>query len=275
MNTAASLREGVRQAYSQIASHPDEEPIFPTGRALAEDLGYPAPLLDALPSISVEAFCGVSNVSLFAEIPEGSTVLDLGSGAGLDTLVAARRTGKGGKVIAVDFSQAMVERARQAITEAKATNVDLYLADAERLPLADRSIDVAIVNGIFNLNPWRGEVFAELARVVRPGDRSTQASSCCLLPGPTGSSRRQQTGTLERPEQRRAALSWTSFGPRDLAMPDFCAPSVMPEPVTRAYWQQKSSPVDADASATPYVSVSRKSARFRAAATRALCERLW
>lgn len=169
MNSVESVREGVRQAYSAIAKHPQEESPFLTGRALAEDLGYPTHLLDTLPVTAVDAFCGISNVSLFAEIPAEATVLDLGCGAGLDTLIAARRTGERGKVIAIDFSKEMLTRARQAIAEAQATNVETHLADAEQLPVGDSRIDIAIVNGIFNLNPYRDRIFSELVRVLRSG----------------------------------------------------------------------------------------------------------
>jgi arsenite methyltransferase len=169
MNSAESIREGVRQAFSAIAEHPREDPPFPTGRALAEDLGYPPDLLDTLPVTSVEAFCGVSNVSVFAQIPKGATVLDLGAGAGLGTLIAARRTGEKGKVIVIDFSAAMLDRACCAFAEARAANIETHLAAAENLPLGNESIDIAIVNGIFNLNPYRERIFSELARVMRPG----------------------------------------------------------------------------------------------------------
>ena len=169
MNNPEAMRDGVRQAYTRIAERPLDEPLFPTGRVLAENLGYPVDLLDTLPNESVEAFCGVSNVSMFAEIPEGATVLDLGAGAGLDTLIAARRAGAGGKVVAIDFSDAMIACTRQAISEAQAGNVEVHLADAEQLPIEDASIDVAIINGIFNLTTDRSGIFQELARVVRPG----------------------------------------------------------------------------------------------------------
>lgn len=169
MNTQATRRDAVRLAYSAIAEHPATEAPFPTGRALAEELGYPAELLATLPASAVEAFCGISNVSLFAEIPTGATVLDLGAGAGLDTLIAARRTGEQGKVVAIDFSPAMLARACRAIAEAGATHVETHLADAEHLPLEDESMDIVLVNGIFNLNPYRERLFREVSRVLLPG----------------------------------------------------------------------------------------------------------
>jgi len=165
---AADLREAVREAYSSAARQPAGKHPFPVGRAFAESVGYPGELLDSLPPAAVEAFAGVSNVSLIAEIPAGAIVLDLGCGAALDALVAARRTGPRGKVYGCDFSDSMLERARQAADEAGVGNVEIRRADAERLPLPDASIDVALVNGIFNLNPNRAAVFGELARVMRP-----------------------------------------------------------------------------------------------------------
>jgi arsenite methyltransferase len=163
------LRDKVRIAYSAAAETPQEKHAFPVGRAFAESIGYPADLLDHLPAVACDAFAGVSNVSLFAEIPSGARILDLGCGAGLDALIAARRVGPAGKVIAVDFSTAMLDRARQAVVEAGASNVELREAGAEQLPIADEEIDVALVNGIFNLNPARDAIFRELARVVRRG----------------------------------------------------------------------------------------------------------
>jgi arsenite methyltransferase len=166
---ADRLRDHVRETYSAIAESPAGEHVFAVGRALAENLGYPSDLLDSLPARAVEAFAGVSNVSLFADLPEAATVLDLGSGAGMDSLIAARRLGRRGFVVGVDFSPAMLARAHDAAAEAEAGNVHLLQADSEHLPLAAGSIDVALVNGIFNLNPRRARILAELARVLRPG----------------------------------------------------------------------------------------------------------
>jgi len=166
--STVQLRDRVRGAYSIAAEHPDQKHAFPVGRQFAESIGYPADLLASLPSVACDAFAGVSNVSVFAEIPMGATVLDLGCGSGTDTLIAAGRVGASGKVIGVDFSGSMLSRARQAISESGIVNVELRESDAERLPIADGEIDVAIVNGIFNLNPAREAIFRELARVVRP-----------------------------------------------------------------------------------------------------------
>lgn len=163
------LGEAVRNAYSAAADRPQEQHAFPVGRQFAVSLGYPGDLLDGLPAACVDAFAGVSNVSIFADIAEGNAVLDLGCGAGLDAMIAAKRTGPQGAVIGVDFSDAMLARARAAAEQAGLPNVEFRAADAARLPLADSSIDVALVNGIFNLNPGREDIFRELARVVRPG----------------------------------------------------------------------------------------------------------
>ena len=162
------LRSAVQKAYSAAAEKPLEKHAFPVGRVLAKQLGYPAELLETLPPISVEAFAGVSNVAVFAAIPTGATVLDLGCGAGLDSLIAARRVGGGGRVIGIDFSDSMLARARQAAAEL-GVDVTFLQGDAEQLLLVRATVDVALVNGIFNLNPARAQIFSELARVVRPG----------------------------------------------------------------------------------------------------------
>ncbi|MBZ5577927.1 MAG: methyltransferase domain-containing protein [Acidobacteriia bacterium] len=169
MTQALELRQKVNAAYSDAAAHPEGRHPFPVGRTFAEGVGYSAEILNRVPSISVEAFTGVSNVSVFAEIARGERVLDLGCGAGLDSFIAAERTGDGGQVLGIDFSFSMLERARHAQFEAGAERVSFGQADAERLPLPDGSIDVVLVNGIFNLNPNRAAIFRELGRVVKRG----------------------------------------------------------------------------------------------------------
>lgn len=170
--TADLLRDKVNAAYSAVAARPEQKHPFPIGRKLAENLEYPSEVLDEVPQASVEAFAGVSNVSLFADLPASATVLDLGCGAGMDSIIAARRVGPTGRVIGVDFSDAMLARARAAKELVNLPHLQFQQGDAEGLPLADKSIDVALVNGIFNLNPRRKEIFSELARVLRPHGRA-------------------------------------------------------------------------------------------------------
>jgi SAM-dependent methyltransferase len=169
MSTEPALRQGVWQAYSEVARRPTAESRFRVGRRFAEELGYAPTWLERLPPVSVEAFTGVSNVSVFAEVAAGSTVLDLGCGAGLDTLIAAERVGPGGQVLGLDFSQAMLARARQGAGQAGLRQAHFGLAAAEALPLPDNSVDTVLVNGIFNLNLQRTRIFAELGRIVRRG----------------------------------------------------------------------------------------------------------
>jgi arsenite methyltransferase len=184
--TADLLRAKVNGAYSAAASRPEQKHPFPIGRELAENLGYPSELLDAVPQSSVEAFAGVSNVSLFADLPVGATVLDLGCGAGMDSIIAARRVGPTGRIIGIDFSEPMLARARAAKEVINLPHLVFQQGDAECLPLADESIDVALVNGIFNLNPKRSEIFSELARVLRPHGRAYVAELILTGPPPEG-----------------------------------------------------------------------------------------
>ena len=156
---ADDLREGVRHAYSMAAEAPESRLPFPVGAAFAREVGYAG----ELPEVALDAFAGVSNVAVWADLRGDETVLDLGCGAGLDSVVAGRRARM---VLGVDFSAPMLRRAMQA---ASGGNVLFAQCDAERLPVADGSMDAALVNGIFNLNPARDAIFHELARVVRPG----------------------------------------------------------------------------------------------------------
>jgi arsenite methyltransferase len=163
------LRSKVREAYSAAAEDPRASHPFPVGRRFAESVGYPGDLLDRMPPVCVDAFAGVSNVALFADLQPGATVLDLGCGAGLDSLIAAERIGPDGMVLGLDFSESMLLRARQARSQSGRDNALFCRGDAENLPLEDKSIDAALANGIFNLNPARAAIFPELARVLRPG----------------------------------------------------------------------------------------------------------
>jgi arsenite methyltransferase len=184
LEQADLLRMKVNEAYSAVAATPAGKHPLPNGRNLAEDLGYPPELLDTLPRVSTDAFAGVSNVSLFAQLLPGAIILDLGCGAGMDSIIAARRIGPTGQVIGIDFSEAMLERARRARQSQNLPHLEFKAGDAEHLPLADTSVDAVLVNGIFNLNPKRQEIFAELARVLRPGGSAWVAELILAKPLP-------------------------------------------------------------------------------------------
>ena len=166
---ADELLDKVREAYSKAADNPRDSHPFPIGYDFALSLGYAEDLLQSLPESSVERFTGVSNVSVFAEIPPGSTVLDLGCGGGMDSLIAAAKTGHYGRVYGVDFSPSMLSHARSGAANAGADDIEFQESVGQRLPFDGGMFDVALVNGIFNLNPNRAGLFQELARVVRPG----------------------------------------------------------------------------------------------------------
>jgi arsenite methyltransferase len=164
------LREEIQKTYRDVSTQPEEEFIFPTGRAWAEDLGYP-PELVAVPEASVESFAGVANHFVLGQIEEGATVLDLGCGAGTDLLIAAQMVGPGGKAIGIDMTAAMLERARSSAQEMGLDNVEFYEGLIESLPLDDESVDAVISNGVIDLAPDKNVVFAEIDRVLRPGGR--------------------------------------------------------------------------------------------------------
>ncbi len=161
---AALLQEQVKQAYSRIAV--ESTAPFANGRQLAENLGYP---VDHLPAVALEAFCGVAAVGVEADLNPGDMVLDLACGSGLDSVLAAQR---GARVVAVDFSLPMLKRAQRAARQAGMQERITFLqSPAQELPLSDASVEVALVNGLFNLSPYRAQIFNELARVVRPGGK--------------------------------------------------------------------------------------------------------
>jgi arsenite methyltransferase len=165
------LREEIRKTYADVSTDPDREFIFPTGRAWAQDLGYPEPELSRVPDATVESFAGVANHWLLGRVDSGSTVLDLGCGAGTDLLIAAQMTGRTGRVIGVDMTPSMLDRARASADEMGLGNVELHEGLIESVPLEDASVDVVISNGVIDLVPDKDAVFDEIDRVLRPGGR--------------------------------------------------------------------------------------------------------
>ena len=165
------LRDEIRKTYTEVSTAPEQEFIFPTGRSWAQELGYPEPELARIPEATVESFAGVANHWTLGGLEPGSVVLDLGCGAGTDLLIAAQMTGPTGRVVGVDMTATMLERARQSATEMGLGNVELHQSLIEALPLDDASVDVVISNGVIDLVPDKDAVFDEIDRVLRPGGR--------------------------------------------------------------------------------------------------------
>ena len=165
------LRDEIRKTYTDVSTAPEQEFIFPTGRAWAQELGYPEPELARIPEATVESFAGVANHWTLGRIEPGSVVVDLGSGAGTDLLIAAQMTGPTGRVIGVDMTASMLERARASADEMGMEHVDLHESLIEALPLEDASVDIVISNGVIDLVPDKDAVLDEIDRVLRPGGR--------------------------------------------------------------------------------------------------------
>jgi SAM-dependent methyltransferase len=164
------LREAIHRTYTEVSTEPDKDFIFPTGRTWAQRLEYPEPELSCVPDATVQSFAGVANPFSLGRLDAGRTVLDLGCGAGTDLLIAAQMVGAEGRVIGVDMTQSMLERAR-ASALAMGLDVEVHQGLIEDLPIDDESVDVVISNGVIDLVPDKAAVFGEIDRVLRPGGR--------------------------------------------------------------------------------------------------------
>ncbi len=167
----AELQERVQIMYEEVALEPEREFHFETGRPLAERLGYPPAELDRIPAAAIDSFAGVGYFLDLAAITPGETVLDLGSGSGMDSLLAALQTESGGSVIGVDMTGAQLAKARQLAQEGGFTQADFREGYIETPPIDDASADCIISNGVINLSPDNSAVFAAAARTLRPGGR--------------------------------------------------------------------------------------------------------
>ncbi len=157
----AELEARVKDMYRHVAEEPDGDYHFELGRSLAEHLGYPAEVLDRIPDQSIESFAGVGYFFDLAELAGGETVVDLGSGSGMDVFFAATQVGDEGEVVGIDFTESQLEKARRLAEAAGFAQVDLREGRIEDLPLEDASADCVISNGVINLAPDKGKVFAE------------------------------------------------------------------------------------------------------------------
>ena len=165
------LRGQIQAKYCDVAQKPEQGFHFHTGRPLAAMLEYPAEDVDALPESTIESFAGTGNPFLFGKLHDGETVLDIGCGAGFDTLQAARQVSSSGRVIAVDMTDAMLEKTRLGAEALGLTNVDTKLGYAEELLAEDGSVDVVISNGVINLCPDKRAGMRAVHRVLKPGGR--------------------------------------------------------------------------------------------------------
>jgi SAM-dependent methyltransferase len=165
------LRNEIRKTYTDVSADQQQEFIFPTGRSWAQALDYPEPELSRVPDATVESFAGVANHWTLGRIEAGATVVDLGCGAGTDLLIAAQMTGPSGRVIGIDMTTSMLERARASAAELGIDNIELHESLIESLPLEDGSVDVVISNGVIDLVPDKDAVFDEIDRILRPGGR--------------------------------------------------------------------------------------------------------
>lgn len=165
------LRTMVRQVYKYVAEYPHRAYHFEMGRQLALQLGYRGELLDRVPHEALESFAGVGHHLDFAAISPGELVVDLGSGSGTDSFLAALEATPIGDVIGIDMTEAQHEKARRLAIAAGFSNIRFELGYLEELPIESQSVDVAISNGVFNLCPDKACVFREIARVLKQGGR--------------------------------------------------------------------------------------------------------
>jgi arsenite methyltransferase len=164
-----ALRAEVRVKYHEVATNPDGQFHFHTGRRLAELLEYPAGIRTSLPDEAMASFAGVDNPFSAGRLPVGGRIVDLGSGGGFDCFVAAELVGPTGSVVGVDMTPAMIERSRRVAEELGLRNVEFREGILEELPVPDGWADVVISNGVLNLVADKTQVLSEAFRVLRPG----------------------------------------------------------------------------------------------------------
>jgi arsenite methyltransferase len=163
------IEEGIRDKYSKVADGPHGLFAYPTGRSGIETQKYAPELVSALPEEVVSSYCGVGNPFSLGPINSGDSVLDIGCGAGVDTLVAAMMAGPTGKAVGIDIVPEMLQRAESNLAMTDLQNVTFRMASGEDLPFADAEFDAVISNGVINLIPDKATLLNEVIRVLKPG----------------------------------------------------------------------------------------------------------
>jgi arsenite methyltransferase len=184
-----ALREQVKSKYREVAADPTRTYHFHTGRGLARRLGYEDDAVDALPGRAVESFAGVANPFALRRLAHGERVVDIGSGAGFDSFLAAAQVGPSGRVVGVDMTSEMLEKSTATAAELGLDQVEFRSGLAESLPVGDSWADVVISNGVINLCADKHAVLSEIRRVLRPGGWLQFADIANGLPVPEGALR--------------------------------------------------------------------------------------
>jgi arsenite methyltransferase len=189
------LREAIQEEYAEVAANPHKGFHFHTGRHLARMLEYADEWLKDIPESSIESFAGTGNPFSLGELHPGERVVDVGCGAGIDTLIAAKEVGSEGRVIGVDMTPSMLEKARHAAEEMDLANVEFRKGYAEGLPIADKWADVIISNGVLNLMPDKAAALEEMARVLKPRGRLQIGDILVQKPVPDSAKRKIELWT--------------------------------------------------------------------------------
>ena len=177
-----TLKCEIKKTYASVSEEPEKDFIFPTGRAWALDLDYPPALLERVPAGAAESFAGVANPFSLGPLAPGEDVLDVGSGAGTDSLIAAQMVAPGGGVTGIDMTPEMLAKSRLNAGEMGISNVQFVEGEAEHLPFPDESFDVVISNGVIDLVPDKDAVYSDIFRVLRPGGRMQIADVTIQVP---------------------------------------------------------------------------------------------
>jgi arsenite methyltransferase len=162
------LRAAISEEYASVACEPNKGYHFHTGRPLAAKLHYKDAWLDGVPEGAIESFAGTGNPFAMGELGAGERVVDIGSGAGIDSLIAARMVGAEGNVVGIDMTDAMLDKAKAAAAESGLSNVEFRKGYGEELPVDDGWADVIISNGVFNLMPDKAGAMEQMYRVLKP-----------------------------------------------------------------------------------------------------------